>query len=223
MKKAIYKITNKINNKIYIGQSCHPDRRWKEHCANALHNIDQYPIHLAIKKYGKENFLMEVLEWTENYNEREQQLIQQYNTLVPNGYNVASGGSNRIMYGEDNPKNRVKNQDLPKIIQDFKENKLTDRKIAKKYHLTDKIIADINHGYSHKIPTEHYPLRIKRGRQKLTEEQANQIKYLLKNTSLSYNELAKLFNVTKGTIYQINRGTNFNRPNTNYPIRGKNK
>ena len=67
------------------------------------------------------------------------------------------------MYGEDNPKNKVKNNDVLLIIQDLKDNKMTDRDIAIKYSLTDKIIADINHGYSHKIEGEKYPIRIKRG------------------------------------------------------------
>jgi hypothetical protein len=45
---------------------------------------------------------------------------------------------------------------------------MTDRAIAQKYNLTDKIIADINHGYSHKQPNENYPIRKRSGCQKLT-------------------------------------------------------
>jgi len=74
------------------------------------------------------------------------------------------------MYGESNPRNIVKDKDVPLIIVDLKNNKLTDRAIAKKYNLTDKIIADINHGYTHKQINETYPIRIKRGSQKLTIE-----------------------------------------------------
>lgn len=111
---------------------------------------------------------------------------------------------------------------MPFIIQDLKENKLSDREIAKKYNLTDKIIADINHGYTHKIENEKYPIRIKKGKQKLTEEQAEEIKTLLKTTTLSYQKIADMYNVTKGNIYQINRGTNFKRKKDTYPIRSKN-
>lgn len=35
MEKAIYQITNNVNNKIYIGQSVHPIKRWWEHCQRA--------------------------------------------------------------------------------------------------------------------------------------------------------------------------------------------
>ena len=49
---GIYKIENLINHKVYIGQSIHIERRWKEHCANSTSSV----ISKAIKKYGKENF-----------------------------------------------------------------------------------------------------------------------------------------------------------------------
>lgn len=48
--KAIYKIENLINHKIYIGQSNNPSRRWEEHIRgkDTHHSL----IHKAIKKYG---------------------------------------------------------------------------------------------------------------------------------------------------------------------------
>lgn len=220
--KAIYKITNLLNNKVYIGQSVHPEKRWWEHKQRARTNYDNYPIHLAITKYGEENFSFEILEWTKDYDNEEKRLINEYNSLSPNGYNILEGGSNPVMYGQNHPRNKVQDKDLPFIIQDLKENKLSDKEIAKKYNLTDKIIADINHGYSHKIKNEKYPIRIKKGSQKLTEKQAEEIKNLLKTTTLSYQKIADMYNVTKGNIYQINRGTNFKREKNTYPIRSKN-
>ena len=53
MKKAIYKIENKINHKIYIGQSIHPEQRFQEHIYT--NNEKNVPIHRALRKYGKEN------------------------------------------------------------------------------------------------------------------------------------------------------------------------
>lgn len=219
MIKALYKITNKINQKIYIGQTVHPEKRWWEHCQRAKTHYDNYPIHLAIDKYGEENFEFEVLEWSEDYDNRERELIQQFNSLSPNDYNLIEGGSSPVMCGEKHPRNRVKNEVLLLIIQDLKDNKLSDREIAKKYNLTDKIIADINHGYSHKIEGENYPIRIKKGRQKLTELQAEDIKALLKTTNLSYQAIADRYNVSKSNIYQINKGNSFYREKDTYPIR----
>ena len=221
MKTAIYKITNLINGKIYIGQSVHPDKRWWEHNQRAKTNSDNYPIHLAIQKYGQENFSFEILEWTEDYDNRERELIKEFNSLSPNGYNILEGGHSPILCGEENPRNKVKNQDLPLIIQDLKDNKLSDREIAKKYQLTDKIIADINHGYTHKLNNENYPIRIKKGRQYLTEKQADEIKNLLLSSSLSFSEIAALYNTTKNNISQINNGRSFKRQKDIYPIRTK--
>lgn len=222
MQKAIYKITNKINGKLYIGQTIHPNRRWIEHKQKARHGQDLFPIHLAIKKYGEENFLFEIIEWTENYDNEERRLIKEFNTLCPNGYNIGKGGENYVMYGEDNPRNRVKNSDIPLIIQDLKENKMTDRAIAQKYNLTDKIIADINHGYTHKQSNEIYPIRKRSGCQKLTLDQVAEIKDLLSTTLLSYQELADKYNVSKGTIASINKGLTF-KEQQEYPIRTKHR
>ncbi len=219
--KFLYKITNNINGKIYIGQTIHPDKRWWEHKQRAKTHYDNYPIHLAIAKYGEENFSFEVLEESENYDIREKELIKEYNSLSPNGYNVAEGGPAPIMYGEDHPRNSVSDEQVNNIIRALQENKLTDRKIAKIYHTSDKIVADINHGYTHKQEGIKYPIRIKKGCQCLSEEQMLEIKDLLRNTDLSYQKIADIYGVTKSNIYQINKGNSFKREGDIYPIRKK--
>ena len=85
--KAIYKITNKLNGKSYIGQSKHPEQRWDEHCYK--HTKYKSLISQAIQRYGRENFDFEILGWFEDYNEKERDFIQIYNSLAPDGYNFA--------------------------------------------------------------------------------------------------------------------------------------
>ena len=53
----------------------HPEKRWWEHRQRAKTHYDNYPIHLAIDKYGEENFEFKVLEWSEDYDNRERELI----------------------------------------------------------------------------------------------------------------------------------------------------
>ncbi len=219
MEKAIYKITNNLNGKIYIGQSVHPKKRWWEHCQHAKQEMDSYPIHLAIKKYGKENFSFEIVEWTEDYDNRERELILFYNSLSPNGYNVIPGGHSPIMYGENHPRNTISNQEVYNIIAELKKDIKTDREIALEYNTTDKIISDINHGKTHRVEGIKYPIRKRQGIQKLKEKEVKEIKRLLIETSLSYSEIGKLFNVTKGTIYHINSGRTFVDKDMEYPIR----
>lgn len=217
--KFLYKITNLINNKVYIGQTIHPDKRWWEHKQRAKTHYDNYPIHLAIAKYGEENFVFEILEESQNYNEREKELIKQYNSLFPNGYNIMPGGASPVYYGEDHPRNTISNINVLNIINELQIGKLSDKEIAKKYDTTDKIVADINHGYTHIQPGIKYPIREKRGSQKLTKEQVKEIKNLLKTTNLSYSDIGNQFGVSKSNIYHINTGRTFKDDNEKYPIR----
>lgn len=219
MIKAIYKITNKINGKEYIGQSIHPEKRLWEHKNHAKNEMDNYPIHNAIAKYGIENFDFDILEWTEDYDNMESYYIKKYNTKIPNGYNIIDGGHSPIMIGEDHPRNTVSNNTLKLIIEDLKNNTLSDREIAKKHNVSDKVISDINHGYSHIVDGEKYPIRIKKGLQKLTHGQVKEIKSLLINTNYSYNNIANKYGVSKGVIYHINKGLTFYNDNYNYPLR----
>ena len=52
----IYKITNRINQKVYIGQtSFSVEKRWKEHVQDINKHLDR-PLYRALSKYGIENF-----------------------------------------------------------------------------------------------------------------------------------------------------------------------
>ena len=87
MNGYIYKITNTINGKAYIGWSEKPSRRFNNHrSADGSCPL----LHKAIKKYGTHNFKFEVL--CEDQLEKEDYYIQSHNTMVPNGYNLRQGG-----------------------------------------------------------------------------------------------------------------------------------
>lgn len=91
----IYKITNLINGKIYVGQTvCDFKKRMNEHFNYPLKRM---AIGRAIIKYGKENFHSEIIEYCttmEDLNKREIELIESLNSIAPNGYNLRVGGSN---------------------------------------------------------------------------------------------------------------------------------
>ena len=93
---GIYKITNKINNKSYIGQSIHIEQRWEEHLYQSSGcSLLKYALH----KYGKDNFSFEVIEECnqEELNEKEQYWIKYYDTFY-NGYNLTLGGGGALKY-----------------------------------------------------------------------------------------------------------------------------
>lgn len=95
----IYKITNKLNNKSYIGKtSLSIESRFKEHISDSKkERCEKRPLYSAFNKYGTENFLIEVLEEcsSEEASLKEQYWIGRYNTFE-NGYNATSGGDGKI-------------------------------------------------------------------------------------------------------------------------------
>jgi group I intron endonuclease len=92
----LYRIINKINGKIYIGQTVEPDKRWYQHRRDAANPT--MVIHHAINKYGADNFEFEVIAGCKTWddaNDTETLLVSQYNSLVSEqGYNVSLGGYN---------------------------------------------------------------------------------------------------------------------------------
>jgi len=89
----IYMIKNKINNKIYIGQTIRTiNYRFAQHVRDV--NRPKNGITRAIEKYGKDNFevsLIEEIPW-EQLDERERYWIGEFNSINPNGYNLTYGG-----------------------------------------------------------------------------------------------------------------------------------
>ncbi len=95
----IYKITNLITGKIYVGKTKTPiEHRFKcGHVWQALKHPDRtsIPLQNAIRKYGADNFSIEVIEECplDNLNDREKFWIAELDTRNPDvGYNVCQGG-----------------------------------------------------------------------------------------------------------------------------------
>jgi group I intron endonuclease len=100
----IYKITNSINDKVYIGQTVESlKKRWNRHTWVCTIKRDAMAITNAIVKYGKENFSIEEIDKAddiEELNKKEIYYINLYKSMSPNGYNLTSGGSNKRLSEE---------------------------------------------------------------------------------------------------------------------------
>lgn len=123
MVSGIYCITNKINNKKYIGQSKNIFSRWGEHYRTAISNSDRCSlIHKAINKYGIENFNFEILELckTSKLDELEIQYIKLFKETGNILYNLTDGGNvGAIMYGEENPNAILTNDEVYDIRERY--------------------------------------------------------------------------------------------------------
>lgn len=94
---GIYKIVNKVNNKVYIGQSIHLEERKIQHWSKLRNNKSHnYHLQQAWNKYGEDSFeFIILLECKKDeLDEKEEFFISLYNALdISCGYNVAKGGN----------------------------------------------------------------------------------------------------------------------------------
>lgn len=101
----IYKITNLVNGKVYIGQTRQKLAvRFRQH---GYSKSNTRGLKGAINKYGKHNFKAEVLFETDCQNllnQKEAEYIKEFNSLVPTGYNLTSGGEGGYTRSEETRK-----------------------------------------------------------------------------------------------------------------------
>jgi group I intron endonuclease len=102
---CVYSITNKVNGMQYIGVTANTKERFKAHCTPKSY-VKSY-VRSAIQHYGKDSFNFNVLVVADRRYclELEAKLIETYNTLTPNGYNICGGGEGPVaaLAGENHP------------------------------------------------------------------------------------------------------------------------
>jgi hypothetical protein len=136
----IYKIQNKINDKIYIGQTIRSleKRIWR----HLYKNSGCFAIHNALNKYGIENFDISIIkdgvETIEELNRLEQENIQKFNSMSPNGYNLNSGGKNHSLSEET----KRKLSESHKGVKSYLYGKHHSEEVRKKISLSQKGVPE---------------------------------------------------------------------------------
>jgi group I intron endonuclease len=154
---GIYKITNKITGKYYIGQSGRLENRLSNHKKIAfLPNHKQYndELYIDIREYGVENFAFEILE-TINITESEEKWIQKELLSSSNTYNKNLNPHTDY----SNYLRKFSDEELFEIINLLKENKLSNIKIAEMFNCSSSTIDNINNGITYIKEDIKYPIR----------------------------------------------------------------
>lgn len=153
---GIYKITNILNNLIYIGQSVNIYKRWSNHRYSGFNvNSREYniPLYRDFRKYGLENFKFEIVEKCskDELNEKEQYWIEYYDSFF-NGYNESVGGSVHCR------QSNITKEKIIGVINDLKNTDMKHIGIAEKWDISIEMVQGINTGryWKHNIT---YPIQ----------------------------------------------------------------
>ena len=182
---GIYKLTNRENGKIYIGQSKHLKRRLNEHrrCEKSDDKKgSQSVVRRAIKKYSFDAFDFEIILYCqegEYMNMIETKLIQFYDCLVPKGYNVRDGG-NKVFMSEEGRK-RISKANSGRIVSEETRLKLSES--GKKAYLNnprgDEWNQKLSIALTGKKKSEEHILKISERRKEFIKNNPDSVKNML--------------------------------------------
>ena len=154
---GIYKITNLINNLIYVGQARDIKTRWRNHRTDYLgRNTVDYnnPLYKDMRLYGLNNFSFEILEecLVSELDKKEKYWISYYDSFN-NGYNRTEGGQNAP--------HAIKMTDeiFNNIVNDLKNTLDNSDIIGARYNVSGRTIRAINSGASWRKDYLIYPIR----------------------------------------------------------------
>lgn len=142
----VYKITNKVTGKVYIGITNQgAGARYRHHWYEARIG-ESAPIHRSMAKYGEENFTLEIIDFADTYEElkeKEKYWIKQYNSMDrTKGYNLTEGGDGTFgrMHSEET-KEKIRQKAIGRKASEDTKKKMSEAQ--KKYSDVHRKHADI--------------------------------------------------------------------------------
>lgn len=177
----VYKVTCLENNKIYIGKTVKTlNERKTQHFSTAKANRGCMLFHKAIRKYGRDNFVWEILDkvmFSDLLLDLEKFYIKKYNCKSPNGYNLTDGGSGTVGW----------------VVSDETKKKMSEARMGYKcLEETKKKLSEINTGKKLSEETR------KKMSRPMNEETKRKISKALIGIKRSEETLRKLSKVNKG-------------------------
>ncbi|MCK4815592.1 GIY-YIG nuclease family protein [bacterium] len=217
----IYKVTNIITNKVYIGQTIQKlHARRSDHIRKAIKYNSKIYFHNALRKYGIDNFKWEIIDISDNveklYN-KEKYWIKYFNSTNKNiGYNMTTGGDHYVFSKEIRKKiglaglGRKKSQEEKELMRHRMlgaNNHLYGKKLSEE---TKKKISESRKGKGlgqtelQKLKCPHFGSS--NGNSVINNNIAKEIKIMLKKGYRSI-DIQKHFNISKSIVYSIRKNT----------------
>ncbi len=190
MSGYIYKITNTINNKCYIGQTIQdPKKRWYRHKWNSFNEKRCFKLHNSIKKNGVENFTFEIIyECDKRFlNHFEKNFISEYNSYN-NGYNLTSGGDSNYTVSEKT-RDKIRKANIGKTLN----------KKHKQALITSRIDTNNTIKHNKKISKAH----IGKINGPLDQEHKNKLSNSLKGKTLIKNNITSKYNIDEKRVLKL--------------------
>ena len=155
-KIGIYKITNKLNGKCYVGQSQNIFKRWSVHGNKNNANNCSMVIAKAVTKYGVENFTFEILELCSKneLNDKEKYWISKFDTYSK-GYNSTTGGDSP----EESAFSKLKKDTVGMLYKQLLDNVIPMVELARIYGVSESTIRAVNTGDTWVNSELDYPIR----------------------------------------------------------------
>ena len=207
---GIYKITNVVNNKSYIGKSVNIEERWQHHKTSERRRYPNKLLYKAFDKYGLNNFTFEIIEecQKQELEQKEKFWIKHYHTCVLEkdgyGYNCTFGGDGFQTGGGENSATPVLTQKEVLSIQSQLLQGIPIVEISKKFpQVGYNCIYNINIGKTWHNDNFTYPLKKYSKNHKFTDIEIEAIRELYFNQSYSQKEIAQHYNCSIDTIRNI--------------------
>ena len=205
---CIYKIENKINGKVYIGQAKNFNLRMNSH-RHSVNSGKNYYLYNAIRKYGWDNFTAEVIK--DNIPKRhiaanERYYIRMYNCMSPNGYNLTSGGEiGKVLAPEVLKELSEKQKGEKNHFYGKKHSEVTKFKMSAAQRRLAMNGKKTMHGKKH---TEAAKKKISKSKTRMDLRKPSTVNIMIamRATGMSYMEIGDQFNCSDVTAASIIKG-----------------
>ena len=204
----IYLIENLINGKKYVGQTIQDDiyKRWNKHKQINKRFVGTCLFN-AYKKYGIENFKYKIICicFDEDTNKYEEEYINKYQTLYPNGYNMIEGGKSRKFTPilKQIISEKLRGENHPMFGKHLKE--------ETKQKLREKNIGINNVNYGKKLTEEqkqHLSILAKDRHKNNKYMQSNEIKEKISKSLINYYKDESIVNKKSIKVQQFDLDNN---------------